>query len=253
MHGLNPIRPLTRDSQNLAINSMFYTIQGEGPYSGMPALFIRLAGCNLACVFCDTEFERNVDKPKNLDQIMGELLTTYTPDQRRFVVLTGGEPLRQPLADLITCLLQSGTRAVQIETAGTLWQPELELFIRCGHLTLVCSPKTPKLAPGILEHCHHWKYVLQAGRVSHVDGLPNMGTQRNILNKIQEIARPPGYLRDGLQVMQYCRTGDTIWVSPCDEGRTTSTGGSNTQLVGQVAMRHGYRVSLQIHKYLGLE
>jgi 7-carboxy-7-deazaguanine synthase len=41
----------------LKIVDLFYTIQGEGPYNGMPSVFVRLAGCNLRCYFCDTNFE----------------------------------------------------------------------------------------------------------------------------------------------------------------------------------------------------
>ena len=58
MHGTNPIRPpVTGDGAMLEVQHIFPTLQGEGPYAGVPAVFIRLGGCNLACTFCDTEFE----------------------------------------------------------------------------------------------------------------------------------------------------------------------------------------------------
>lgn len=58
MLGQNPIRPpITGDGTQLFVQSIFPTIQGEGPAAGIPSVFIRLGGCNLACSFCDTEFE----------------------------------------------------------------------------------------------------------------------------------------------------------------------------------------------------
>ena len=57
MFGKNPIRkPENHDGNFLKIQEIFYTIQGEGIYSGYPAVFVRLGGCNLACKFCDTDF-----------------------------------------------------------------------------------------------------------------------------------------------------------------------------------------------------
>jgi len=58
MLGDNPKRPPTNgDGTSLLVKNIFKTLQGEGPHAGVPAVFIRLGGCNLACSFCDTEFE----------------------------------------------------------------------------------------------------------------------------------------------------------------------------------------------------
>ena len=58
MFGKNPIRKAIFDNADFyEVQEIFLTIQGEGPYAGTPAIFIRLGGCNLACNFCDTEFE----------------------------------------------------------------------------------------------------------------------------------------------------------------------------------------------------
>lgn len=233
MFGKNPIRPLTRDPKNLAITEIFYTIQGEGPYSGMPALFIRLAGCNLACHFCDTEFELGVDLPEETESILRKIVTDFSLEQRKFVVITGGEPLRQPLSHLLTGLYSSGTELVQIETAGTLWQTGLVPFME--RLVIVCSPKMPSVHPDLAQHCLHWKYIIRWGEVGE-DGLPNKSTQ--VKSKYQPVYRPTPY-------------GGTIWLSPCDEHDEKATR-RNQDLARDLCLKHGYRLSLQIHKLIGV-
>ena len=89
---------------------VFSSIQGEGLYTGAPANFIRLAGCNLSCAFCDTDKEAKEDlDPK-------EILEKLNPDIK-IVVLTGGEPTTHDLTELISTL-RHGYR-IHLETNGT--------------------------------------------------------------------------------------------------------------------------------------
>jgi len=239
MFGQNPIRSAETDPKRLAIQSTFYTIQGEGPYSGMPALFIRLAGCNLACHFCDTEFETMAEIYKDTDALVNTLIATLTKTQRKFVVLTGGEPMRQNLLGLVTRLFESGTELIQIETAGTLWQPELTGFVSTGSVVLVCSPKTPSVHPLIGQLTRHWKYIVAAGETSEADGLPNRGTQMATKDKVQTIFRAnPRH--------------NTIWVSPRDDYDPVKNQ-ANQDHARDVCLKFGYRLSLQIHKLIGVE
>lgn len=72
MFGRNPKLPQEfTDGKVLKVHSIFYTIQGEGPYSGRTAVFIRLSGCNLACSFCDTEFD--LYESLELEQILDKV------------------------------------------------------------------------------------------------------------------------------------------------------------------------------------
>lgn len=245
MFGQNPIRPRTTDPMHLAVQDVFPTIQGEGPYSGCPSVFIRLAGCNLACHFCDTEFESKIDNMTPILDLV-EHVHQQPEHHQKLVVLTGGEPLRQNIRLLVEMLLnRSGSKVqhIQLETAGTLWDAGLNLYVQRGELSIVCSPKTPKVNTQVAELCRHWKYIVRTNDARGADGLPQQGTQMTNKHLIQQIwRRPGGWLPE-----------DTVWVSPCDEHKGGGPNHKNMMLVADLAMRHGYRVSLQTHKLLGVE
>ncbi len=249
---MNPIRGVEVDPSLLAVQDVFYTIQGEGPFTGVPAMFIRLAGCNLACTFCDTEFESGMTNRMPIDDIVAAvhrraLLAKYPSAAMKLVVLTGGEPMRQPCGKLITSLLAAGVGHVQIETAGTLWQNDLVPLVTSHKLTFVCSPKTPKIHPMFMRYCKDFKYVIEKGRTSDEDGLPIGGTQGGNRALAQRIARP--WDIEEHELLHHT----TIWVSPCDahdpQGLDTN---KNVLEAARIAMKHGYRLSLQTHKMLGL-
>lgn len=238
-----------RQGQALLVNNIWHTIQGEGPFAGMPAIFIRLTGCNLACWFCDTDFEDGTEM--HLDAILLKMMTVSGTIQRhpKLVVITGGEPMRQQISPLCHRLLREGYK-VQIETAGTVWPPGLEKLFPDRDLTIVCSPKTHVVHARIERHCHDFKYIVQTDDESAIDGLPYWSTQ----NK--------GY-RD-LAAAPYRPPKDVdarIWVQPMDEyfdpSKTAMTDpdkyAANLRACKEIAMKHGYRVSLQLHKLIGVE
>ena len=246
MFGLNPIRKVDHHPEDgkLAVQEVFYTIQGEGPFSGVPAVFVRLAGCHLACTFCDTEFESNIDKRYTPTQVAELAWATTRPSAPLgLVVLTGGEPLRQSCGDLVGGLISKGFTHVQIETAGNLWDPSLKDYVERGLVSLVCSPKTPMVHPMIYRWCDHWKYVISAGEVDASDGLPSTPTQKHQPPSARP-ARP-------WDVKSPIGKSVTIWVSPCDSHVEWKTK-ANTDAAVASAMRYGYRLSLQTHKMLGL-
>src|SRR5262249_11147690 len=120
MRGQNPIRaPLQHDGQMLFVKEIFATIQGEGPLAGEQAVFVRLGGCNLACDFCDTDFEgfEEVELAKVVERVQ----RYADKNQRDLIVITGGEPLRQNIVPLCEALFAKGFR-VQVETNGTIWR-----------------------------------------------------------------------------------------------------------------------------------
>jgi len=100
----------------LRVNEIFHSIQGESTLAGRPCVFVRLTGCNLRCVWCDTEYAFHEGKQMTLDQVLEEV-RAFGCD---LVEVTGGEPLLQPLAiQLMRRLLEQGF-TVMLETGGSL-------------------------------------------------------------------------------------------------------------------------------------
>jgi organic radical activating enzyme len=226
MHGKNLIVGRRKLEQGYAIHSIFKTIQGEGPWAGWPALFVRFAECNLRCYFCDTNFDTTVILS------LQELVATICASQAKRVVLTGGEPMLQALPEL----LMANTQAIfQIETAGTVWPEGMEDVPYDKAPVIVCSPKTPAVHPRIEERVVFWKYIIRAGELGD-DGLPNKSTQ--IVGQAARIFRSE-------------RKYSVIYVQPCDEDDPTANA-ANLQAAVTSSMVHGYRLSLQLHKIAGL-
>jgi len=100
----------------LRVNEIFYSIQGESTHAGLPCVFVRLTGCNLRCVWCDTAYAFHEGESMSLEQILGRV-DSYGC---RLVEITGGEPLLQP--DVIPLMheLQQRGHAVLLETGGSL-------------------------------------------------------------------------------------------------------------------------------------
>lgn len=235
---------------SLEVHSIFPTLQGEGPFSGLPAIFVRLTGCNLMCPSCDTEYTSTRDAltpAQILQKIKDACFNTagayssYSP----VIVITGGEPFRQDLAPLCILLFASGFD-VQIETNGTL-APD-DFCWAAPRLTIVVSPKAGKVHPNIEQWAHCWKYVIQDGYIDWKDGLPT-----SILENGVRPARPPkGFLhRDVyLQPLDPPLFQET---SLPDLKKNTQQRADNRAACVASAQRFGYRVGLQIHKLLGLE
>ena len=100
----------------LKINEIFYSIQGESSYGGMPCVFVRLTYCNLRCSYCDTEYSFYEGKDMSIDKIIKEI-EKY---DCKLVEVTGGEPLMQEESiDLMNNLLNNNYQ-VMLETGGSL-------------------------------------------------------------------------------------------------------------------------------------
>lgn len=100
----------------LPVMEQFYTIQGEGFYQGQAAYFIRLAGCDVGCVWCDVK--ESWDVGKHLIYKIEDLLSNIKRTSAGIVVITGGEPLMHDLTELTAQLKKEGFRT-HIETSGS--------------------------------------------------------------------------------------------------------------------------------------
>jgi 7-carboxy-7-deazaguanine synthase len=217
------------NGHTLAVHSIFYTIQGEGPFTGHPAVFVRLAGCNLQCPGCDTDYTsiRNI---MSIAEIFLEIEMRAWPGylkRGRLIVITGGEPFRQNLTEL-TNLLLSRDFKVQVETNGTL-PPSIGLS---EDVTIVCSPKAGKINPKMLHRADCFKYVMAARSVA-ADGLPILALDHTATPCV---ARPVGVLKP-------------IYLQPMDE-QNSVLNALNLAAVKASCLKFGYILQLQIHKII---
>jgi 7-carboxy-7-deazaguanine synthase len=105
-----------RGDDTLRITEIFYSLQGESRTVGLPTVFVRLTGCPLRCLYCDTEYAFHGGELQTLDDIVSQV-ENYQP---RYVTVTGGEPLAQPnCLPLLTRLCDSGYE-VSLETSGAM-------------------------------------------------------------------------------------------------------------------------------------
>lgn len=233
----NMQRPVAADyGATVNVHSIFETIQGEGPFCGERALFIRLNGCNLRCPGCDTEYTAH-------STIVGPYWMAQQAAERGWVkgalvVITGGEPMRQRIGPSIRALLEAGY-TVQIETNGVLWDDTLQdiVYHYGSHqrFQIVCSPKTTRIHERVFTCAAAFKYVLQAGDVSPEDGLP----RRALLHPAATgVARP--------------RKGALVYVQPMDEDDSEANL-LNLSAAIHSCMTFGHRLQIQVHKLINME
>jgi organic radical activating enzyme len=155
---------------NLNVNEIFYSLQGEGGRTGQASIFIRLAKCNLACSFCDTDFERGVKM--SLEEVLKEI-EQYNC---KWIIWTGGEPALQ-LNDKIVAFFKERGYLQAIETNGTKRMPS-------GIDYITCSPKQNfEIVRELIPEVDELRFPIQKG-----DPLPDISilpkTNRYLLSPI---------------------------------------------------------------------
>src|SRR5579863_2116968 len=103
-----------KDNNKLIVNEIFYSIQGESTRAGEPCVFVRLTGCGLRCVWCDTEYSFYEGNPMAIDEVLGRVASYNC----QFVEITGGEPLEQATVFPLITKLCDDNYTVFVETGG---------------------------------------------------------------------------------------------------------------------------------------
>lgn len=223
---------VTDDVDNFDVVDIFHTIQGEGPYTGHPAIFIRLAGCNLQCPACDTDYTTNRYQltPTELINAIKEKFERNSGTW--LLVFTGGEPFRQNIVPILNYFTEKGIR-VQVETNGTFWPYDK----MNDNVVIICSPKTAKINHTMAHRANAFKYVLDSNYVFETDGLPSMALQHPCKTIV---ARPPINFEGG------------VYLQAMDTG-TRMANEKNQKLVLATCLRYGYILQLQTHKIIGVD
>lgn len=198
---------------SLRVSEIFASLQGEGPFAGQPAVFLRLAGCVLPyCPWCDTPHALMPDSGTALPvETVLRTILGYTP---KLVVITGGEPLLQwpNLRPLVSGLERAG-RFIQFETSGRAGIPA---DIRGA---VVCSPKpihAPSLPPEAVRRIHAFKFVVD-------------GTLGPILEFIARHDISP----------------DLVWLMPL--GSTRKEHAQRMEAVWNSCCEHGFNFAPRLH------
>lgn len=193
------------------INEIFHSLQGEGFHSGTPAVFVRFSGCNLRCVFCDTQHQQGTKM--SLQAIVSEVNKYPTAP---LLVLTGGEPSLFIDEEFVAALKTGTGKMIAIETNGTRELPQ-----NIDWVTL--SPKSAFAGgdsePCVLTRCDELKVVYLGQDLSQYDMI--------------EAAH---------RFLQPCYSPDATL---CQQ---------QMQACVEAVMSHPeWRLSLQIHRYLGVQ
>lgn len=220
----------------LYVHSIFKSIQGEGPFMGRPAVFVRLNKCNLACPLCDTDFS-SVSTVVT-DHALAMQIKRLSP-KPTLVVITGGEPLLQNITYFCRILLTNKYN-VQIETNGSINIPSA---LRILPVTFVCSPKTKPVLD--FSRMDAFKYVIDHRYVNPTTGLPT-----NVLGV--DLTDPISGRPFDRQFRQ------KTYLQPCDDGKTYNSladfrASKNLQKCIELCEKFEYTLGVQLHKLIGKE
>ncbi|MBD2809510.1 7-carboxy-7-deazaguanine synthase QueE [Xenorhabdus sp. Vera] len=218
------------------INEIFQTLQGEGVFTGVPSVFIRLQGCPVGCSWCDTKhtWEKEADKQQPMQNILlktqdsdlwgvataRQLINIFTRQgySARHIVITGGEPCLYDLRPLTETLESEGYQC-QIETSGT-------------H-TIQCSDKT---------------WVTVSPKVKMRGGCQVLP---EAMKRADEIKHPVGRERDieALDELLTMLDGNPV---PIIALQPISQKEEATRLCIETCIARNWRFSMQTHKYLNI-
>jgi 7-carboxy-7-deazaguanine synthase len=186
----------------LQLAEIFYSVQGEGTWTGTPAVFVRLAGCNLSCSFCDTDY--SLKFLASVEDVVARV--RLEGGACPLVILTGGEPLAQREALALIDALRADGRRVHIESNGTL-PTDLP-----DDVWLTVSPKE-RLSPEMARRANEAKLIVDGrvpeewigafGETTPLFLQPEGNKPSNVALAVEAAKRAPGRLRLSLQTHKF--------------------------------------------------
>lgn len=219
------------------INEIFYSLQGEGFHTGRPAVFVRFAGCNLRCPFCDTDFSHS--EPMTAEQIARRVFD-YSTHPHTLIVLTGGEPSLQVDNELVDAL-HAHQQTVTIETNGTRPVPDNIDWV-------TVSPKAVSEADLPLTQADESKVVLtQSDEVKVVLS----HEPKVVLTQADEVKVV--FTESTEKLLPLWRTtirASHYYLQPCAQPGTEPIRANTEDVVAYILSHPDWKLSLQTHKYL---
>jgi 7-carboxy-7-deazaguanine synthase len=215
------------------ISEVFYSIQGEGALAGVPSVFVRISGCNLRCVWCDTPYTSW--NPEGTDRSAASLLQEVAGFRASHVVVTGGEPMIAPEIIPLTDALRGAGLHITIETAGTVYAP-----VACDLMSI--SPKLRNSTPFEREG-GRWAAQHERSRYRPdvlrqlMDGYPY---------QLKFVVSAPEDL-DEIETMVNELGADRARVILMPEGVTASTLHERGLWIAEVCKRTGFRYGPRLH------
>ena len=196
------------------VNDIFSSLQGEGHNTGRAATFVRFAGCNLRCPFCDTNFSEYREMSAE------DIVETIKVFPTRFVVLTGGEPSLQVDDALVRALHDAGF-TIAVETHGTRLLPEGIDWVTVSPKQPLDKAPSPQIDSGRVDEIK----VVFDGNVSPEEYIPSP---------------PTGGSQRGASPL--------LFLQPCDVGDAQQNAEITRKCIEYIMQHPWWRLSLQTHK-----
>jgi 7-carboxy-7-deazaguanine synthase len=216
------------------ISEIFYSIQGEGRLIGMPSVFIRTAGCNLRCVWCDTPYTSW--QPAGASWSIRTILAEIQKHPTEFVVVTGGEPLLAPEIEALCRELKESGRHITIETAGTIFKS-----IGCDLMSV--SPKLANSTP--------WRRQGGKFALPHEKQRLNLPVIQKFLDnydyQLKFVVAEKKDFAEIAEILEQLKTVERSRVLIMAEGRTTARLRARGRWIAELCKRYGYRFTPRLH------
>jgi 7-carboxy-7-deazaguanine synthase len=219
----------------MRVAEMFYSIQGEGKLSGVPSGFVRVSGCNLRCVWCDTPYASW--EPEGGEVSVSEILERLNKWPTRHAVVTGGEPMIMPQITPLCEALKSANFHVTIETAATHFFPTR---VDLASLSPKLSNSTPTQREGGRFAAAHEQQRLNLPVIQRfIDESPDFQIKFVVCEKsdVDEIKTVLGQLRGW--------SPDDVLLMP--EGIDQSVLDMRSKWLSELCMREGFRFCPRLH------